>query len=201
MLGAILGSSHAGEQTLLKRLVKRRPDLFAGRVTCFDRNFRGHELITAILDAGGHVIARVSATVALPLGEGGGWLPDGSRLTWLNAPSGKKAGGLPVRVAEHNAIMRYTPERLKHLKISPWRWTAGPCQDTCMSPFAARLITGTVAADAGTELAKSGGQACARARVPAIAVMRFIILPPLGMDRMVPAAARHTRAVTAIIRD
>ena len=105
MLGAILGSSRAGEQTLLKRLVKRRPDLFAGRVTCFDRNFPGHELITAILDAGGHVIARVSATVALPLGEGGGWLPDGSRLTWLNAPSGKKAGRLPVRVAEHNAIM------------------------------------------------------------------------------------------------
>ena len=105
MPGAILGSSHAGEQTLLKRLVKRRPDLFAGRVTCFDRNFPGHELITAILDAGGHVIARVSATVALPLGEGGGWLPDGSRMTWLNAPSGKKQDRLPVRAAEHNVIM------------------------------------------------------------------------------------------------
>ena len=36
--GAILGSSRAGEQTLLKRLAKRRPDLFAGRVICFDRN-------------------------------------------------------------------------------------------------------------------------------------------------------------------
>jgi hypothetical protein len=105
MLGAILGSGHAGEQTLLKRLVKRRPDLFAGRVTCFDRNFPGHELITAILDAGGHVIARVSATVALPLAEGGGWLPDGSRMTWLNAPSGKETDRLPVRAAEHNAIM------------------------------------------------------------------------------------------------
>jgi hypothetical protein len=74
-------------------------------VTCFDRNFPGHELITAILDAGGHVIARVSATVALPLEEGGGWLPDGSRLTWLNAPSGKKEDRLPVRVTEHNAVM------------------------------------------------------------------------------------------------
>jgi Insertion element 4 transposase N-terminal len=105
MPGAILGSSHAGEQTLLKRLARRRPDLFAGRVTCFDRNFPGHELIAAILDAGGHVIARVSATVALPLAEGGGWLPDGSRMTWLNAPSGKKAGRLPVRVTEHNAVM------------------------------------------------------------------------------------------------
>jgi hypothetical protein len=104
MPGAILGSSHAGEQTLLKRLAKRRPGLFAGRVTCFDRNCPGHELITAILDAGGHVIARVSATVALPLEEGGGWLPDGSRMTWLNAPSGKKQERLPVRAAEHNVI-------------------------------------------------------------------------------------------------
>ena len=54
-------AGRAGEQTLLKRLVRRRPDLFAGRVTCFDRNFPGHELITAILDAGGHVVARVKA--------------------------------------------------------------------------------------------------------------------------------------------
>jgi len=104
-LGAILGSTQAGEQTLLKRLVKRRPDLFAGRVTCFDRNFPGHELISAILDAGGHVVARVSATVALPLEPGGGWLPDGSRLTWLNAPSGKKQDRLPVRAAEHNVVL------------------------------------------------------------------------------------------------
>jgi hypothetical protein len=105
MLGAILGSTRAGEQTLLRRLARRRPDLFAGRVICFDRNFPGHELITAILDAGGHVVARVSATVALPLEPGGGWLPDGSRMTWLNAPSGKKAGRLPVRAAEHNAVL------------------------------------------------------------------------------------------------
>ena len=105
MLGAVLGSSRAGEQTLLKRLVKRRPDLFAGRVTCFDRNFPGYDLITAILDAGGHVVARVSATVALPLAPGGGWLPDGSRMTWLNAPSGKKQDRLPVRAAEHNAVL------------------------------------------------------------------------------------------------
>ena len=45
------------------------------------------------------------ATVALPLEPGGGWLPDGSRMTWLNAPSGKKADRLPVRVAEHNAVL------------------------------------------------------------------------------------------------
>ena len=105
MLGAILGSSRAGEQTLLRRLARRRPELFAGRVTCFDRNFPGHELISAILDAGGHVVARVSATIALPLEPGGGWLPDGSRLTWLNAPSGKKSDRLPVRAAEHNVVL------------------------------------------------------------------------------------------------
>jgi hypothetical protein len=104
MLGAILGSCRAGEQTLLKRLVKRRPDLFAGRVTCFDRNFPGHGLITAILDAGGHVVARAGDTLSLPL-EPGGWLPDGSRLTWLNAPSGRREDRLPVRVAEHNAVL------------------------------------------------------------------------------------------------
>src|ERR1019366_7559591 len=104
-IGAILGSCRAGEQTLLKRLARRRPDLFAGRVTCFDRNFPGYDLITAILEAGGHVVARVSATVALALEAGGGWLPDGSRLTWLNAPSGKKADWLPVRAAEHNAVL------------------------------------------------------------------------------------------------
>ena len=107
MLGAIPGSSSAGEQTLLKRLVKRRPDLFAGHVTCFDRNFPGYELITAILDAGGHVIARMKEGISLDFAgsEDRGWLPGGSRLTWLNAPSGKEEDRLPVRVTEHNAVM------------------------------------------------------------------------------------------------
>jgi len=38
-LGAITGNARAGEQTLLYRLIRRRPDLFAGRVFAFDRNF------------------------------------------------------------------------------------------------------------------------------------------------------------------
>jgi Insertion element 4 transposase N-terminal len=107
MLGAIPGSSSAGEQTLLKRLVKRRPELFAGRVTCFDRNFPGYDLIQAILDAGGHVIARMKEGISLDFEDGPerGWLPDGSRMSWLNAPSGKQQDRLPVRVTEHNAIM------------------------------------------------------------------------------------------------
>ena len=103
--GAILGQAGTGEQTLLKRLVKRRPGLFAGRVICFDRNFPGYDLITAI--AGGHVVARVKDGISLGSedGPGRGWLPDGSRMTWLNAPSGKKADRLPVRAAEHNVTM------------------------------------------------------------------------------------------------
>jgi len=107
MLGAALGSTRAGEQTLLKRLARRRPDLFAGRVVCFDRNFPGHELITAILDAGGHVIARMKEGISLDFADSQdrGWLPDGSRLSWLNAPSGKKEDRLPVRVAEHSVLV------------------------------------------------------------------------------------------------
>jgi Insertion element 4 transposase N-terminal len=106
-LGAITGQARAGEQTLLKRLVKRRPELFTGHVTCFDRNFPGYDLITAILDAGGHVIARVKEGIGLDFADGPdrGWLPDGSRMSWLNAPSGKKEDRLPVRVTEHNAIL------------------------------------------------------------------------------------------------
>ena len=34
-----------------------------------------------------------------------GWLPDGSRMTWLNAPPGKKHDRLPVRAAEHNVAL------------------------------------------------------------------------------------------------
>ena len=63
---AAIGKAAGGEQTLLKRLVRPPPDLFAGRVTRFDRNFPGHDLITAILDAGGHVIARVKEGISLP---------------------------------------------------------------------------------------------------------------------------------------
>ena len=105
MLGAICGRARAGEQTLLARLVRRRPDLVAGRVICFDRNFPGHDLISAIVNAGGHVVARVKAGISLPMEPGGGWLPDGSRMTWLNAPSGKKEDRLAVRAAEHNAVL------------------------------------------------------------------------------------------------
>src|ERR1039458_4255979 len=55
------------------------------------------------LEAGGHVVARAKSDLALPAAPGGGgWLADGSRLSWLNAPSGKTSDRLPGRVAEHN---------------------------------------------------------------------------------------------------
>ena len=52
----------------------------------------------------------------MPLEPGGGWLPDGSRLTWLNAPSGKKQDRLAVRAAEHNVILPFS---------EAWAWLAG----------------------------------------------------------------------------
>ncbi|MGH7735820.1 MAG: hypothetical protein ACREOE_19515, partial [Gemmatimonadales bacterium] len=40
ILGAVTGKASDGEQTLLKVLAAEQPGIFAGRVTCFDRNFR-----------------------------------------------------------------------------------------------------------------------------------------------------------------
>jgi hypothetical protein len=105
--GAILGTARDGEQTLLKTLASEQPGLFTRRVTLFDRNFPGHDLVLAILLAGGHVIARARGGIALPFqeGEDKGWLADGSRISWLNAPSGRKQDRLPVRVAEHSVLV------------------------------------------------------------------------------------------------
>ena len=106
-LGAVTGTASDGEQTLLKILASEQPGLFAHRVTLFDRNFPGYDLITAILLAGGHVVARVKGGITLPFHDtpDKGWLPDGSRVSWLNGPSGRKEDRLPVRVAEHSALV------------------------------------------------------------------------------------------------
>ena len=61
MLGAAADATDAGEQSLVARLVRDHPGLFSGRVFLMDRNFLGYHLITAILDAGGHLIMRVRA--------------------------------------------------------------------------------------------------------------------------------------------
>ena len=105
--GAVLGKASDGEQTLLKTLAGEQPGLFAGRVTLFDRNFPGHDVILAVLLAGGHVIARARGGIALPFQDtpDRGWLAGGSRISWLNAPSGKKEDRLPVRVCEHSVLV------------------------------------------------------------------------------------------------
>jgi len=67
--------------------------------------YLGYHRITAILDAGGHLIMRVRAGISLPV-TGGGWLPDGSRLTYLDEPARHRvADRLPLRVAEHNVAL------------------------------------------------------------------------------------------------
>jgi hypothetical protein len=60
MLGAICGRAQAGEQTLLARLIRRRPGLFAGRVFCFDRNFRAPRGALAYRPRSGHGLEEVS---------------------------------------------------------------------------------------------------------------------------------------------
>jgi hypothetical protein len=104
MLGAAMDACSAGEQTLIARLVAGHPGLFAGRVFVVDRNFLGHELATAILKAGGHLVMRVKQGISLPAVPGG-WLSDGSRMSYLNAPSRRAADRLPVRVTEHNVTI------------------------------------------------------------------------------------------------
>jgi hypothetical protein len=148
IIGAVLGSCRAGEQTLLKRLVRRRPFLFSGRVTCFDRCFPGHPLVAAIREAGGHVVARASAALSLPV-DGGGRLPGGSRLSWLNAPSGKKEDRIRIRVCEHNAVMpgpdgqERVPETCT-LITTILDWEAAPAdrvRDACVARWSASETT------------------------------------------------------------
>jgi hypothetical protein len=39
ILAAVIGKAPDGEQTRLRQLAEQRPGAFAGRITCFDRNF------------------------------------------------------------------------------------------------------------------------------------------------------------------
>ena len=67
----------------------------------------GDGVIEAAVDAAlteGRLRPRQRRRIMSSGGPDRGWLPDGSRMTWLNAPSGRKAR-LPVRAAEHNVIM------------------------------------------------------------------------------------------------
>lgn len=90
MLGAAMDACSIGEQTLIARLVAAHPEIFAGRVFVVDRNFLGHELATAILDAGGHLVMRVKQGISLPAVPGG-WL-SGRPRKFVGGPS--SGGGL-----------------------------------------------------------------------------------------------------------
>ena len=105
--GAVLGQAGGEEQNLLKRLVKRRPAVFASHVTCFDRNFPGYDLSSGDPPGGRPAWStRVKEGISLPLdGQARVCCPTGFRMTWLNAPFGKKQEPLPVRAAEHNVIL------------------------------------------------------------------------------------------------
>lgn len=114
MLGAAMDACSAGEQTLIARLVAGHPEIFRGRVFVVDRNFLGYELTTAILNAGGHLVMRVKQGITLPAVPGG-WLGDGSRMSYLNAPSRRAADRLPVRVVEHNVTVPGPGETVSEL--------------------------------------------------------------------------------------
>ena len=60
MLGAILGSSRAGEQTLLKRLVRAARTCSPAASTCFDRNFRAPRGALTYRPRSGHGLEEVS---------------------------------------------------------------------------------------------------------------------------------------------
>src|SRR5260370_43057 len=102
MLGAAMDACSVGEQTLIARLVAGHPEIFAGRVFVVDRNFLGHELATAILDAGGHLVMRVKQGISLPAVPRG-WLSEGARVSHLNAPTRPGAAPPPGTGGGHNA--------------------------------------------------------------------------------------------------
>ena len=63
--------------------------------------------------------SELAAVATEPLEPGGGWLPDGSRLTWLNAPSGKKQDRLPARAAKHDVVLPAATGRKKYPRPAP----------------------------------------------------------------------------------
>jgi hypothetical protein len=96
VLAAAVDGSHTGEQTLIARIVRAHPEVFApGRLFLFDRNFLGADLVADILAAGAHVLMRVKSDIVLP---NLGWRPDGSYDSCLRATEGP----IPVRVVEYD---------------------------------------------------------------------------------------------------
>ncbi len=96
------GPRAEGEQALPDTMLTTFPPIFAAdRLRVMDRNFPGAGRVAAMLATGTHVLIRVKSDLALP--RIGGFLPDGSYLSYL---TGGPAGGrwcLKVRVIEYLA--------------------------------------------------------------------------------------------------
>ncbi len=127
ILGAAVGASSAGEQTLTARMVAEHPEVFCeGRVFLVDRNFLGRDLIIAIRGCGAHLVMRVKAGVTLHFIE---WLPDGSYLALLG--TGRRA--LTVRVVEYDVAVPGTDgvSELFCLATTLLDWQTHPAQAIC----------------------------------------------------------------------
>jgi hypothetical protein len=92
------GAKAEAEQSLLDTMLTACPQIFtADRVWVMDRNFPGADRVARMLAAGTHVLIRVKSDIRLP--RIGGFLPDGSYLSYLTGGGGRWC--LKVRVIEY----------------------------------------------------------------------------------------------------
>jgi hypothetical protein len=126
VLGAAIGPSSDGEQTLTRRMVEEHPEVFcAGRVFLVDGNFLGAKLIAAIRGEGAHLVMRVKAGITLELLE---WLPDGSYLARLGVRD-----PIVVRVVEYDVEIpgKDGASELFCLATTLLDWAAYPAAAVC----------------------------------------------------------------------
>jgi transposase IS4-like protein/DDE family transposase len=121
-LGLEFGPSSGGEQTLTRRLVEARPEIFGpGRLLLMDRNFPGFALIAQIRREGAHLLMRVKSDLSLPLEEA---LPDGSYRSYFSDGRSR----IPVRVVEYDVKVpgRDGNDELYALATTLMDWRAYP---------------------------------------------------------------------------
>ncbi len=92
------GAKAEAEQSLLDTMLATCPQIFtADRVWVMDRNFPGAGRVARMLATGTHVLIRVKSDLALP--RIGGFLPDGSYLSYLTGGGGRWC--MKIRVVEY----------------------------------------------------------------------------------------------------
>ena len=92
------GAKGEAEQALLDTMLTTCPQIFtADRLWVMDRNFPGADRVARVLATGTHVLIRVKSDITLP--RTGGFLPDGSYLSYLTGGGGRWC--LRVRVVEY----------------------------------------------------------------------------------------------------